>query len=151
MSQASLSLPNSAAAPAAARWRGWPLRAHPVVGAMLIWALAAAVVGIYEGTGQPHLAALAGLALVISLWRFFLPVIYELNGEGVHQWILGRHRLLDWSCVARYEIRADGVLLLPCADACPLDVVRGLYVPWGNHRDEVLANLGFYLARLTPA
>ena len=150
MSQASLRQPEPGEAPPLTRWRCWPLRTHPILGAMLIWTWVAIVIGIQEWTEQAHLAAIAGLALGISLWRFFVPVVFELNVDGIHQWVLGRHRLLPWKSVECYELLEDGVLLLPFADRCLLDILRGLYLPWGAHREEVLANLRYHLAAISP-
>jgi hypothetical protein len=96
-------------------------------------------------TGRSYLGAFALTALALSLWRFFLPVLFELNAGGVHQRILGRRRHVPWKSIHRCEIFADGVLLLPMADRCALDALRGLYLPWGGHRDEVLANVRYYL------
>lgn len=103
--------------------------------------------GVAGLTGRIYLAVMAGAALAISLWRFFAPVTFELNADGVCQWALGRNWQIPWRAVHRYEVFADGVLLLPLADRCAIDALRGLYVPCNGHRDEVLANLTYYLTR----
>jgi hypothetical protein len=142
-SSQSLSTPHQAPRPI--RWRSWPLQTHPVVGLLLVAALAAAGLGILEWTDRAYLAGLAVAALLIGFWRFFVPVAFELNADGVHQRILGRHGQIAWRSIQRYEIFADGILLLPFADRAGLDALRGLYLPWGAHRDEVLACVQQYL------
>jgi hypothetical protein len=102
---------------------------------------------VYWTTGQVHLAAIAVVPLSVALWRFFLPVQYELNDDGVQQSVLGRHRGVPWDCVHRYEICRTGVLLLPFSDYCRMDVLRGLYLPWGGHRGEILSRIHYYLDR----
>ena len=133
--------------PPAVQWRSWPL-GESLPGAVLV---AAALLGggaaVRWVTGQTHLALVAAALLAVALWRFFLPVWYELNAEGVSQWVLGRPRRIPWRNVRRYEVCSSGVLLLPRADACPLDVCRGLYLPWGKHRQEVLAHVHYYVDR----
>lgn len=117
---------------------------------MLIWGWVALVVAIYQTTEQSFMTVVAGLVLGLSLWRFFVPVVFELNVDGIHQWRLGRHQLLAWKSIGHYQLHADGVLLLPFADWAPLDAVRGLYLPWGTHREEVLAHLHYHLRHLAP-
>ena len=137
----------SQAAPPSLQWRSWPLGESLSAAVLVPAGLLAAGAAIRWVTGQTHLALLAVAALGIALWGFFLPTAFELNSEGVSQWLLGRRRRIPWREIRRYQVRASGVLLLPSADACPLDACRGLYLPWGRHRPEVLAHVHYYLDR----
>jgi len=131
--------------PVPIQWRSWPVR-EGVVGASLVFlGLVAAWALVRWITGQMHLALLAMAALGLSLWRFFLPVTFELNAQGVEQSLLGRRRCTAWEAIGRYEVCKSGVLLLPHRDRCPIDVFRGLYLPWGSHREEVLAHVRYHL------
>lgn len=96
-------------------------------------------------TGQTHLGVLAVAALGLAMRRFFVPALFELNTGGVSQRVLGRHRRVPWAEIRCYEVHSTGVLLLAQADPAPIDVFRGLYLPWGKHRERVLAQVGFYL------
>ena len=137
----------SRAAPPSIQWRVWPL-AESLPAAVLVSAgLLGGGAAVRWVTGQTHLALVAVAVLAIALWRFFLPVWFELNSEGVSQWVFGRPRRIAWRKIRRYEVCSSGVLLLPRADARPLDVCRGLYLPWGKHRSEVLAHVHYYLDR----
>ena len=128
-------------------WRSWPLRDH-LPGTLVVAAVLAGVAfGVRWVTGQPHLALLASGALAVALWRFFLPILFELGPDGVDHWLLGRRRRVPWTAIQRYEVRSTGVLLLPFADRCEVDALRGLYLPWGEHRDEVLFQVRYYLDR----
>ena len=133
--------------PPAMRWRNWPLRDNVLAGLGVLAALSAAGLGVRWVTEQTHLAWLAVALLALALWRFFLPASFELNADGVSQWRFRRCRRISWNAVRRYEICSAGVLLLPHADRCPMDPLRGLYVPWGSRRDEVLAQIRYYLDR----
>jgi hypothetical protein len=113
---------------------------------VVIGLLAAAVV-IRVLSGHTVMTLLALAALVAALWRFFLPVVFELSDRGVDQWVLGRHRRIPWRAVRRYEICSAGVLLLPREDRSAMAAFRGLYLPWEAHREEVLARVRHYLDR----
>jgi hypothetical protein len=131
--------------PPLVRWWSCPIR-ESVLGACLVLAgLAAAGVAVDAVTGRVHLALFAVLALSMSLWRFFIPVLFELNTDGVNQWVFRRHRRISWNEIHRYEICRRGVLLLPHADRRPMDAFGGLYLPWCNRREEVLAHVHYYL------
>jgi hypothetical protein len=131
--------------PPLVRWRSWPLRDNFLVGALGVMGLVAAAAVVYWETGRLHLAIGAGAVLAVSAWRFFLPVTFELNADGVHQWVWGRHRRISWSEIRRHQILSSGVLLLPHEQSSPIDVLHGLFLPWGLRREEILAQLRYYL------
>lgn len=131
--------------PPLVRWFSWPVRDNVFKGSVVVIGLLAGGLGVGWVTGKTHLALLALAALVIALWRFFLPVMFELNTDGVNQWIFGRHRRIPWVAIRRYEVFSTGVLLLPYSDRCPMDAFRGLYLPWGSRREEILAQIRYYL------
>ena len=133
--------------PAALRWQSWPAREKPLRTAALAVGLAGAATGIYLSTAQVLPTVLAVAAFVASLWRFFLPVVFELDEEGVDQRIFGRPRRIPWQAVRGYTVHSAGVLLLPCKDPSPLAALRGLYVPFSTHRDEILTHVRRYLDR----
>jgi hypothetical protein len=134
-------------APPTLSWRVWPARERPAGTAIVLGALVFVGLGVHWVTSQTHLAALAAAVLAAALWRFFLPAAFELNPEGVDQLLFGRQRRIRWSAIRRYEICSAGVLLLPFADRSLVDTFRGLYLPWGSHRDEVLFQVRYYLDR----
>ncbi|MHB8899598.1 MAG: hypothetical protein ACYC6Y_12700 [Thermoguttaceae bacterium] len=131
--------------PPLVRWRRWPLRDNLAVGVMGVVGLLSAGYVVYRQTGRFHLAAAAVGVLAVSAWRFFLPVTFELNAEGVHQWVWGRHRRIPWGEIHGHRIFPAGVLLLPYEEGAPMDVIHGLFLPWGRRRDEILAQLRYYL------
>jgi len=114
---------------------------------LLIGGLAAAAMVVYLFSRQITLAALASVALTAALWRFFLPVEFQLSEKGVDQWYLGRRRHIPWGKIVRHEVCAAGVLLLPDKAPSVLSAFRGLYVPFGPHRDAVLVFVQHYLER----
>jgi hypothetical protein len=131
---------------AAVRWRSWPAREHPLLAIAVLAALVGAALGIRWLCGQPHLAWLAAAVLAASLWRFFLPIDFELGEDGVDQWLFGHHRRTAWSAIARYEVWDAGILLLFQDVVCPMDLARSFYLPCRGRRDEVLAEVRQHLA-----
>jgi hypothetical protein len=129
------------------QWRSWPLFESLPSAILVLAALPAAGGVAWWITGKLHLAVLATAVLLVVLRRFFLPTPFELSSEGVSQWRLGRRRRIPWRAIRRYEVHSSGVLLLPRADACPIDACRGLYLPWGPFRHEVLAHVRYHLDR----
>lgn len=128
-------------------WRCWPLVEHALGASLFVAGLAAVGVGVHWLTSQIHLAVLAVAVLLLAMWRYFLPIHYELTPDGVDQWMFGGHRRIPWTAIRRYEVCPSGVLLLPFADRSAMDAFRGLYLPWGDRREEVLFQVRFYLDR----
>ena len=114
---------------------------------VVVSGLAAAGLVVYGLTEMAMMSVLAAAALAAAMWRFFLPVTFELNDEGVEQRFLGRHRHIPWQAVDGYELSSGGVFLLPRQDGSPMAYFRSLYVPWTSHREEVLAQIRYHLDR----
>jgi len=123
----------------------WPLRQRPVESALLL-AMAAGV-GCFVGwwTRQPLVGGGVAAALAIVLWRTWLPVTFEVGISGIRQSVLGRGRRISWSAIRSHEIQPDGVLLSPDPQLVPLSPLRGLYLPWLDQREKVLAHVEYYL------
>jgi hypothetical protein len=85
-----------------------------------------------------------GLLLATS-WRLWLAVTYEVGVSGVTQCCLGRRRRIGWAAIRSYQVRGEGVLLVPDIQVTPLSPLRGLYLPWLDQREKVLANVEYYL------
>lgn len=114
---------------------------------MLIAGLLTAALVVRMATSQTYLAIAALAVLLIALWRYFVPVTFELSSDGVTQSVLGRKRRIPWRAIARHETADAGVLLLGEEDPSLMAPLRGLYVPWGSHRDEVLRHMSYYLGK----
>jgi hypothetical protein len=125
----------------------WPLRDEPI-GSSLALALAAGAGWLTVwATGSAVMGLLIVGLLIVTLWRTWLPVRYQLGSGGVVQSVLGWQRRLAWLEIDRYQLQPDGVILYHAADGAPLAVVSGAYLHWGEQKDKVLAILKFYLPR----
>jgi hypothetical protein len=123
----------------------WPLRQEPL-GSLLVLAIGGAVSWLLAWSlAQPSVGLVAGGALLITTWRTWIPVTYEMGLSGVTQSVLGRRRRISWPAIRGYRIYSRGVLLLADESAPPLMPLRGLYIPWLGEHDKVLATLEYYL------
>lgn len=124
----------------------WPLRDDGVAG----WGFVVFVMGVAVVVGL--LAQNAGLTLLsfaamsLTMWRMWIPVTFELGPKGILQTVWRRKRRIVWSAVRRCRVQRRGVLLLFHDDPSRLSNVLGLYVRWGERRDELLAILRYYIA-----
>jgi hypothetical protein len=123
----------------------WPLVQRPV-SSLLALALAGGVSWLVGWTMRWEWGAIAAAALAVTLWRTWLPVRFDLNSGGVSQIIFERwKRRIPWSAIRAFEVRSDGVLLVPDSAITPLSPLRGLYLHWGDQREAVLASLEYYV------
>ena len=124
----------------------WPLRQRPA-SSLAVLALAGGASWLVGwASTRWEAGAIAAAALAITLWRTWLPVRFELNGSGIAQVFAGRwKRRIPWSAIGAYDVRTDGVLLVPDPVVTPLSSLRGCYLHWGDQREAVLANLEYYV------
>lgn len=129
--------------PAPLIWRAWPIEE----GGLTAWLLACLLGGVMLlagwQTASAFWAVAAGGVLATTAWRYFLPVYYEINSQGVFQTVFGRRQRISWRSIGRVEIGRDGVLIAPAGG--PWAALRGIYLPWGAHRAELLAIIDYYL------
>jgi hypothetical protein len=133
------------APPATIRWRSWPAAEHLRRTGLVALALLTATVVVRWSTGRTILALLALAALLAALWRYFLPVQFELDDHGVDHWALGLRRHVPWSAIARYEVCRTGVLLVPTSDHSAMSALAGLFLPFAENDEAVLRRLRYYI------
>ena len=126
----------------------WPLRDEklPVAVVFCVTVAASAGIGLWGGTMWWGVVAL--VALLISLWRMWIPVTFHLSELGVVQSALRRRWRRPWEDYFAYEIQNDGVLLLPEDDISVLGRLKGLYIPFADQREEILNVLSEYLTEV---
>lgn len=88
---------------------------------------------------------LVGLVGYAALWRNWLPVQVSLGATGIKERCLGIERRIGWTAIRSYEIRRHGLLLFPDDRLTRVAPLRGLYLHWGNQKDEMLAVVEYYL------
>lgn len=138
-------------APVEVTVRYWGLRDEPLGTwfRVLMGGVASAVAGHFlghEGWGWGTLAL-----ILVTLWRNLIPLRFEIGPHGITQVGLGRKSRILWTSILNYQVLANGVLLLPDAAVTRLSPLRGLYLPWGTQKEQVLANVEYYLASWAAA
>lgn len=84
-------------------------------------------------------AVIAAVVLFLSTMKYYFPVRYRLDGDGVRRWYLGFEKFRPWSDFRNIYVHDDGVFLAPFEKPSRLDAFRGLYVTYGRNKDEVVA------------
>ena len=73
---------------------------------------------------------LLGVCVMLpTIWQVFMPAHFEINGDGIVRNLLGRKRFIAWEDIRCYQIRQNGILLLPQNDRFFLESFRGFYLP----------------------
>ena len=120
-------------------WYGWlNLLLSGTVSYVVAWA-----------TGLSWLGWVVLAVLFATLWRFWLPIRFELGPQGISQIVLGRTIRIPWTGILNYEIRSRGVMLYADHVLTPLSALRGLYLPYAGQRDAVLGHVEYYLTTWT--
>jgi hypothetical protein len=110
--------------------------------------LAALVAAVGATTASVGWALATGGLLAAAAWRSFVPIVFEINSQGITQEVFGRRHRISWRSIALCEVCRDGLWLSPTAGRRSSYV--GLYLPWGPHRAEVLALVDYYLPHDDP-
>jgi hypothetical protein len=82
---------------------------------------------------------LSGVVLFFSMARFYFPVHYRLDDEGVRIRFLGREKARPWSDFRNVYVHRDGIYLAPFEQPSRLDAFRGLGLNFGENGDEVVS------------
>lgn len=127
------------------RLTSWPLADAPLPTAVILaLALAGSIAaGIAASSVLFGLASLTALA--VALRRLWIPAEFHLAELGVTQTMLGRRWRIPWRAWTGYQIRERGVLLMPDDDRSRIGGLKGLYIPWGEQKEELVALVEHYL------
>ena len=125
----------------------WALRDRPLASAVAVMLAAGASWLAAQTTGSSAMGTIVAAALAVILWRTWLPVRYRLNGSGITQSVLRWRRRTPWSAVAGYRAGETGAFIHGGAERGPIGALQGFLLPWGKHREQVLAVLEFYVPR----
>jgi hypothetical protein len=82
---------------------------------------------------------LSGVVLFLSMARFYLPVRYRLDGEGVRIRFFGREKFRPWSDFKNVYVHRDGIFLAPFEEPSRLDAFRGVGLNYNENKDEVVS------------
>ena len=120
-------------------WSVWPARERPWAAAVLLASLAVLGVLIAQGTGDRVLGIAAPLFVLGSVGSFVAKTHYTLTPETIEVRALGVARARPWSEMRRATVDRGGVFLSPFEKRSWLEAYRGVRLPFGGNRDQVVA------------
>lgn len=82
---------------------------------------------------------LTAIILFLSTMKFYFPMRYRLDADGVRRWHVGFEKFRPWSDFRNIYVHRDGLFLAPFEKPSRLDSFRGLYLTYRDNRDEVVA------------
>ncbi|MBL8829171.1 MAG: hypothetical protein JNM18_19465 [Planctomycetaceae bacterium] len=119
------------------RWQYRPWVDAPwLVGGLILLAVLTRFVILRE-TQRELDAALAAALMLLAGWRSLMPTKFEAGPAGFKVDTLLRRKRIAWRDIERIEVGRAGVFLIPPGSSWGW--WRGLYIPWINRRDDVLA------------
>lgn len=95
-------------------------------------------------TSKPYLGAIIALLGAVTVWRLFVPVHFQIDKEGITQRVWRRSGLTAWSAIRSLELSDEGLSIQSKSALGEFSGLRRMMVPWGSHRDEVLACIEFH-------
>lgn len=120
-------------------WSVWPARDRPWAAAVLLASLLVLGVLIAEGTGDRVLGVAAPVFILVSVGSFIGRTHYRLTSESIEVRTLGVSRARPWGEMRRATLDRSGIFLSPFEKRSWLEAYRGVRLPFGGSRDQVLA------------
>lgn len=135
-----------AAAAAELDWVAWPARKHWLAGgAVLILITVLSILVRYSLESRLY-AGICFVTLIIAVSPFYLPARYVLSEEGVLVRSIIGNRLKSWSALRTYfRDGSRGLLLSPVRRYGILARTRGIYLPFLENPEQVLAFVAMHL------
>ena len=127
------------AAPQALEWSVWPARRKPWAAGVLLASLVVMGMLIAKETGDRVLGAAAPLFILGTVGSFIAKTDYRLTPESIEVRALGVARVRPWSEMRRATVDRHGVFLSPFEKRSWLEAYRGVRLPFGGNRDQVVA------------
>jgi len=106
---------------------------------VLLASLGVLGVVIAQGTGDKVLGVAAPLFVLASVGSFIAKTEYRLTPEGIEVRTLGVVRTRPWTEMRRATVDQNGVFLSPFEKRSWLEAYRGVRLPFGGNRDQVVA------------
>ena len=131
--------PDAPAALEALEWSVWPARERPWAAVVLLASLAVLGVLIAQGTGDRVLGLAAPLFILVSVGSFIAKTHYRLTSDSIEVRALGVARARPWGEMRRATVDRGGVFLSPFEKRNWLEAYRGVRLPFGGNRDQVVA------------
>lgn len=124
----------------------WPVRESQGTAFCLLLAVMLLFVAVSAASNSPATGATFAMLLLLSQWRYLLPVRFEISAGGVKRTVLGRSRRISWSSIGKVQRQPQGILIQRDFERGLLARMNSLFLPYGKQRSELIAIFDFYLA-----
>jgi len=144
-----LKIKMSTAKPETLIYTVWMLFDRKVPAVFLLFTAIIVSIFVWFKAGSVLLALAAFALFLLPLLPMFFPVQYELNADGV---LIGGiiRRRMNWHEIYRYDVRQNGVLLLPQREHFILEAFNGIFLPVPEElMPEVIYRLRFFVDNLS--
>ena len=131
--------PTAPDASEALEWSVWPARRRPWAAGVLLASLVVLGVLIAQGTGDRVLGVAAPLMVLAAVGSFIAKTEYRLTPESIQVRTLVVARVRPWGEMRRATVDRHGVFLSPFEKRSWLEAYRGVRLPFGGNRDQVVA------------
>jgi len=122
-------------------WTVWPMGENLLRSAAVIAFLIVAAWAIATSFGLEWLFVSA-IILLLFLAGYFFPTHYLLDSESASARGLISRKKRYWSGLKKYYVGKKGVHLSPYTRPSRLESFRGIYLPFGTRREEILHFIG---------
>ena len=126
-------------------WTVQPWRRNRALGVAVAFLILAVTFAVRVAFGSIGWSLLALVLLSLSVARFYLPTRYVLSAQGARMEGPFGTVEREWSAFRSWFAGTDGVLLSPLTKPTRLAFTRGIFLPFDDHRDEVLAAVEAFL------
>lgn len=132
-------------------WRIHPVKRKPMLSAVVTLAILLFSFLVFVSTESTFMTVLSLAILFGSLAKFYWPTSFTLTEKEIVVKTTMQTLRKEWSLYRSYWPDKNGVLLSPFAEKSRLENFRGLYLIFGENKDDVIAFVKERIAAQTGA
>jgi len=127
----------------------WMLFEQRGMSVFLLLVAAAFSTGLGYSTASPLWGMVVFGIFLLTFWRTFVPMSFEINNEGIVRGTLGRKLFVAWEDIRSYRVQPTGILMFPHTDRYPLEPFRSFFLPVPKElRDDVQSRFALFVDRV---
>lgn len=130
-------------------WKIHPVKRKPWVSAMVTLVVLMFSFLVYVSTESAFFCVLSLVVLFASLAKFYMPTSYTLTEKEVIVKTTTQTLKKEWSLYRSYWPDKNGILLSPFVEQSRLENFRGLYLIFGDNREEATSFIKEHIAPRT--
>jgi len=119
-------------------WKVHLLREQPLKLLLVIPVAGLSLVASQILLGTLTFGVIALFLIAASLAEYLFPIRFEIDSQGASARTLTARTRIEWSRVKKYYLDDRGIKLSPLARQTRLEAYRGVYLMFGDRRDEVI-------------